>query len=122
MANNDKNKSLLKDIAIVSTIWGPLLFIIIGGIAWKNGSFNGTIMDQLFPAMFFGFLAAFAVVIILSNLFKSSTTLWIISAIVVFIATVLSYMLGLTTILIIGAIVLGGGLCLLALIRWIFRL
>ena len=122
MANNDKNKSLLKDIAIVSTIWGPLLFIIIGGIAWKNGSFNGTIMDQLFPAMFFGFLAAFAVVIILSNLFKSSTTLWIISAIVVFIATVLSYMIGLTTILIIGAIVLGGGLCLLALIRWIFRL
>ena len=72
MANNDKKKSLLKDIAIVSTIWGPLLFIIIGGIAWRNGSFDGTIMERLFPAMFFGFLAAFAVVIILSNLFKNS--------------------------------------------------
>lgn len=122
MANNDKKKSLLKDIAIVSTIWGPLLFIIIGGIAWRNGSFDGTIMERLFPAMFFGFLAAFAAVIILSNLFKNSTLLWGISAIIIFIATVLSYMLGLTTILIIGAIALGGGLCLLALIRWIFRL
>ena len=122
MANNDKKKSLLKDIAIVSTIWGPLLFIIIGGIAWRNGSFDGTIMERLFPALFFGFLAAFAVVIILSNLFKNSTLLWGVSAIIVFIATVLSYMLGFTTILIIGAIVLGGGLCLLALIRWILHL
>lgn len=119
MANDDKKKSLIKDIAIVSCIWGPLLFIIIGGIAWRNGSFDGTLMEQLFPAMFFGFLAAFAVVIILSNLFHDLTTLWWVSAIVIFIATVVCYMLELTSILTVGAIVLGGGLCLLALIRWI---
>ncbi|MBQ4572102.1 MAG: hypothetical protein IJA80_02340 [Clostridia bacterium] len=93
MANNEKNKSLLKDIAILSCVWGPLLFIIIGGIAWRSGSFDGTIMEQLFPAVFFGFVAAFGVVIVLSNVFKNSTTLWWISAIIAFVITVILYML-----------------------------
>ncbi len=119
MAKDDKKKSRLKDIAIVSTIWGPLLFIIIGGIAWINGSFDGTIMEQLFPAMFFGFLVTFVVVVILSNIFPKSTTLWGISAIVVFIASTVCYMLGLTFVLKVGGIVLGVGLCLLALVKWI---
>lgn len=119
MANGDKKKSLIKDIAIVSCIWGPLLFIIIGGIAWRKGSFDGTLMEQLFPAMFCGFLAAFVIVIILSNFFRDLTILWWVSAVVIFVATVVCYMLKLTSILTVGAIILGIGLCLLVLIRWI---
>jgi len=119
MDNKQKNKSLAKDIAILMTVWGPLLFIIIGGVMWKNDKFDGTIMEQLFPALFFGFLAAFALAIILSNLFKNSTTLWIIGAVVAFIATVVSYMLNLTNALIVGAIAISVILCLLVLIRWI---
>ena len=119
MANNDKGKSIIKDIAILLSIWGPLLFIIVGGLIWKNDGFDGTVMEQLFPALFFGFLAAFAVVIILSNLFKNSTMLWRVGAIIIFVATVVCYMLELTSILTVGAIVLCIGLCLLVLIKWI---
>ena len=119
MANNDKGKSIIKDIAILLSIWGPLLFIIVGGLIWKNDGFDGTIMEQLFPALFLGFLAAFATVIILSNLFKNSTMLWIVGAIIIFVATVVCYMLELTSILTVGAIILCIGLCLLALIKWI---
>ena len=31
MTNDDKKKSLIKDIAIASCVLGPLLFMIIGG-------------------------------------------------------------------------------------------
>ena len=119
MSNKNKNKSLAKDIAIATSIWGPLLFIIIGGMIWKDGGFDGTIMEQLFPALFFAFLAAFAVVIILSNIFKYTPIVWWVSAIIIFVATVVCYMLELTSILTVGGIVLGVGICLLALVRWI---
>lgn len=92
MANKDKNESLLKDIAIVSCVWGPLLFIFIVGGVWRSGRFDGTIMEQLFPAILFGFVATFLIVIILSNLFKSSTTIWWIGGILAFIVTVIIYM------------------------------
>ena len=55
MANDNKKKSLIKDIAIVLCVWIPLLFIIVGGIIWIDGGFYGTLMEQLFPAIFFGF-------------------------------------------------------------------
>ena len=119
MDNKNKNKSLAKDIAILMTIWGPLLFIIIGGVMWKNGKFDGTIMEQLFPAMFYGFIGAFAIVIILSNLFKYSTTIWIIGAVVVFFGAVVCYMLDFINVLIVGGIAVSVILCLLVLIRWI---
>lgn len=119
MDNKKKNKSLAKDIAILMTVWGPLLFIIIGGTMWKNDKFDGTIMEQLFPALFFGFLAAFAVAIILSNLFKYSTTLWAVGAIVALIATVVCYMLDFINVLIVGGIAISVILCVLVLIRWI---
>ena len=122
MGNDNKNKSLLKDLAILFTVWGPLLFIIIGGTAWKNGSFDGTVMEQLFPAMFYGFIASFLIVIIFSNLFHNSTTLWIVSAIVVFVLTVIFYILDFTSILIAGAIILGGATLLLAIMKWISNL
>ena len=118
----ENNKSLAHDIAIVSTIWGPLLFVIVGGIIWKNDGFDGTIMEQLFPAMFFGFIAAFCIVLILGNIFKDSSVVWIIGGIVIFIATVIAYMLNLTTVLTVGAIVGSVILCLLVLIKWITSL
>lgn len=119
MANNDKKKSLIKDIAIVSCIWGPLLFIIIGGIMWRNDKFDGTIMEQLFPAMFLGFICAFAVIIILSNLFKYSSMLWWIGGIITFIAMVVLYMLEITSVFTTALIVIFGVILLLALVKWI---
>ena len=119
MSNNDKKKSLAKDIAAVASIWGPLLFIIIGGLVWKNGGFDGTIMEQLFPALFFGFIAAFGVIIVLSNIFKNSSTIWWVVGAITLVATVICYMLELTSILTVGGIVLAVGICLLVLIKWI---
>lgn len=119
MANNDKKKSLIKDIAILLSIWGPILFIIIGGIMWRDDKFDGTIMEQLFPAMFFGFICAFSVVCTLSNLFKNSSALWWIGGIITFIAIVALYMLEFTTVFIIALCVIFGGLMLLGLIKWI---
>ena len=119
MANNDKRNSLLKDIAIVSTIWVPLLFIIVGGAMWTSDKFDGTIMEQLYPAIFFGFIIAGGVVIILSNFFRNATTLRIVGAIISFIATIVCHMLGYTRIVVVGLIVISVALCLLVLIRWI---
>ena len=119
MASNDKKKSLRKDIAIVSCIWGPLLFIIIGGIMWRNDKFDGTIMEQLFPAMFFGFICAFAVIIILSNLFKYSSALWWIGGIITFIAMVVLYMLEITSVFTTALITIVGAILLLSLVKWI---
>ena len=119
MANNDKKKSLIKDIAILLYIWGPLLFIIIGGTMWRNDKFDGTIMEQLFPAMFFGFICAFAVIIILSNLFKYSSTLWWIGGIITFIAMVVLYMLEITSVFTTALIVIVGAILLLSLVKWI---
>lgn len=90
--NKDKNSLLLSDLATVSCVFGPLLFIIIGGYIWKNGVFDGTIMEQLFPAIFIGFLVALGTTIILSNIFKNTTIIWKIGAIVSFIITIIIYM------------------------------
>lgn len=119
MANKDNKKSLIKDIAILLSVWGPLLFIIIGGIMWRNDKFDGTIMEQLFPAMFFGFIAAFCVIIVLSNLFKHSSTLWWIGGIITFIAMVVLYMLEITSVFTAALIVIFGVTLLLALVKWI---
>ena len=119
MANDNKKKSLIKDIAIASCVLGPLLFMIIGGIIWMDDGFDGTLMEQLFPAIFFGFIAAYSVLIILSNLFQGVPKVWFIGAIAVFITTVVCWMLKLKTVLLYGAIIIGVLLLLLCLIRWI---
>lgn len=119
MANDNKKKSLIKDIAIVLCLWAPLLFIIIGGIIWIDDGFDGTLMEQLFPAIFFGFIAAYSVLLILSNLFQGVPKVWYIGAIVVFITTIVCWMLELKTVLLYGAIIIVWFLFLLCLIRWI---
>lgn len=119
MANDNKKKSLIKDIAIVLCVWIPLLFIIVGGIIWIDGGFYGTLMEQLFPAIFFGFIAAYCVLLILSNLFQGVPKAWFISAITVFITTVVCWMLELKTVIMYGLIIIFGFLLLLCLIRWI---
>ena len=70
MNKNDNTKSLAKDIGILLVIFVPLLFIIIGGSIWRNGGFDGTIMEELFPVLFFGFIAVFLLILIASNLIK----------------------------------------------------
>ena len=119
MANDDKKKSLIKDIAIASCILGPLLFMVIGGIIWMDDGFDGTLMDRLFPAIFFGFIATYCVLIILSNFFQGVPKIWFIGSIAVFITTVVCWMLELKTVLLYGAIIIFGLLFLLCLIRWI---
>ena len=120
MSNKDKTKSLAKDIAIALTVLVPLLFIVVGGLIWNNGGFDGTIMEEFFPAMFFGFLAAYAVLIIFSNIFNHGAV-WVIGAIITFIATIIFYMLNLTTVLTVGGIALLGALFLLCLIKTIIK-
>lgn len=50
-------------------------------------------IENFLFAVFFGIVTAYFVVIVLSNIFKNSTTLWWISAIIAFIITVILYML-----------------------------
>ena len=120
MSNNkNKGKSLAKDIGILLFVWVPLLFIIIGGLIWKNDGFDGTIMENLFPALFFGFIAGFATLIFVSNVFRESTPIWVIATLLVFATTVALYLLELTTAL---CIVMGipiALLLLLGLMKWI---
>ena len=115
----NKNKSLLKDIGILLCVWGPLLFIIIGGIMWRNDRFDGTLMEVLFPALFLGFISGFATLIFISNIFQYSTVLWIVSAGLVFIATAALYLLGMTTALTVVMCVPIVLVLLMVLVKWI---
>ena len=115
----NKNKSRLKDFAMVLAIWGPLLFVIIGGMIWRDGGFDGTIMEVLFPALFFGLITGFAALILSSNIFQKQPVLWVIITGVVFTATVALYLLNLTKALTIVIGVSIGLVFLMVLIKWI---
>lgn len=116
-----QNKSLAKDIAILLAVWGPLLLIIIGGSLWRNGEFDESVMKNLFPALFFGFIMGFCALIITSNLFKNSTKTWIIATGILFIGTVIVYMLNLTTILAIELVAMAVAVCILVVLKWIAK-
>ena len=73
-------------------------------------------------ALFLGFVYAFVVAMVLSNIFKHSTTIWLVGAIVIFIATVVCVMLELTTVLTVGTIALWSCVCLFLVIRWLANL
>ena len=96
MVTGEKIKTLLKDIAIALAILGPLLFMIIGGMVWQDGGFDETFMEHWFPALFFGFLVAFVVFLILLFVFRNSSKNWIIAIIgatIVCVAISIGYML-----------------------------
>ncbi len=112
------NPVIIKDIIAILSLFGPILFIIIGGTIWGNDGFEGTFMDKLFPALFFGFLAAFIVVIIVVQFFEMRPIVWIIG-IVVLIATVIVYMLDFTSILTVEMIGLVSLLFLVGIFNWI---
>lgn len=89
----DKNNNYLaKDIGILLSVLVPLLFIFIGGSIWSNGGFNGTLMEELFPALFFGFATAFVTFIIVGNLFRDCQIIWWISGIALGITIVILWM------------------------------
>lgn len=114
-------KSATKDVMILLSVWGPLLFILIGGSIYLNDGFNGTFMEKLFPALFWGLIAAFISLIIISNLLKKSELLWIITGIIVFIGTLIVYMMDLTNFFVIELIIITCSICLLSLIKMIME-
>lgn len=119
---NNSKKSLAKDIAILSLVWIPLLFMVIGGSIYKSGGFDGTIMEKLFPAIFWALIASFGFIIIVSNLFKNSEIIWYITGIIMFIITLIIYLMNLENFLIIELIVMTLSICLLSLITHIIEI
>ena len=119
MSANDNNKSLVKDIAILLLVWIPLLFIIIGGSMWLNGKFDGTIMEQLFPALFFGILTTFFVIIITSNLFPNHSAIWFFAGPILGITAVVLEMCNARIGCMFILIGTGIGLAIVLLVRWL---
>ena len=119
---NKNNKHLAKDIGILLLVWIPLLFIFIGGAIWCNGGFNGTIMEDLFPALFLGLVTAFITIIIVGNLFRDYPIIWWISGIALGITIVVLWMCQAynTSYVVIGAC--GIAVCILVLVKWIKNL
>ncbi len=112
------NKKKLKEFSIVLAVWVPLLFIIIGGIAWKNDRFDGTIMEELFPALFFGIIGAGLTILLLSNIFRHARTLWwILGGVIVLVAVVIMYMCHAQTALLVTGGVIGGCTVLMLIIK-----
>ncbi len=85
--NNKKNKNLAKDIGILIAFLGPILFIIIGAMIWLSDGFDGTAMEKIYPAIFFGFIAGIASLLSFGLIFRNTRIVAIIVAIIVFIAT-----------------------------------
>lgn len=99
-------------------IWILIVLIIVGGIWWKNGGFDGTIMERLFPALVLGFVGAVAIGKIMKIIFTNSTTLWVIGAIIAFIAAFLLYMLRFKTLLLVAGLDTFVVLGVLLIVRW----
>ena len=114
-------KTMVKDIMILLSVWGPLLFIIIGGSIYLNDGFDGTFMENLFPAIFWGLITSFISVIIVSNLLKNSERLWIITGIIVFAVTLIVYLMDLTNFFVIELIIMTCSICLLSLVKMIME-
>lgn len=116
---NNNNKHLAKDIGILLLVWGPLLFIMIGGFIWLDGGFGGTIMESLFPALVLGFVTAFTTIIVVGNLFRDRPIIWWISGIALGITVVILNMCQAynASAVIVGAC--GVATCILVLVRWI---
>jgi hypothetical protein len=116
---NNNNKHLAKDIGILLLVWVPLLFIMIGGFIWLDGGFDGTIMENLFPALFFGFVTAFITIVIAGNLFRDYPIIWWISGIVLGIATVILQMCQAYNTVMVIMCACGVAACVLVVVKWI---
>lgn len=64
-------KSTAKDIAILLAVWIPILFLIIGGMIWSDGGFEGMFMQELFPAIGMGLIFGFAAMLLLCPFMKN---------------------------------------------------
>lgn len=115
-------KSIVKDISILLSIWVPLLYIIICGMIWTDNGFDGTFMDQFFPASFLSLVAGYLVLLIMSNIFKDLPHIWGITAVITFVSTVIIYMLNLINIVYIEMAVIGVICCLMILFKWLGNL
>jgi hypothetical protein len=117
MANKDNKHK--KEIVQAFLFGVPMVAFFICCFIASDGGFDGTFMEDLFPAIFSGFISGFATLLVASNIFKYSTTLWVVATAAVFVLTVVFSLLSLTTALTIIMAVPIGLLLLLALIRWI---
>ena len=116
---NKNNKSLAKDIGILLSVWGPLLFILIGGFIWLDGGFDGTIMEKVLPAFTLGFAAAFVTVLIVGKLFRDYPIIMWISGIVLGIVTFILSMCEADTAVMIVLGICGVVACVLVVVKWI---
>ena len=121
MEHDDNHRPLWKELAIVITVGAFLLFLVIGGLAWQHGYFEGTVMGKLFFSMVLGFLFAFETALILGKMYHYAWPIWLSGAIIVFIAVVIVDMLGEHRIGSFAALVLDTILGMLRIIRWLIR-
>ena len=116
---NKDNKSIAKDIGILLSIFGPLLFVLIGGSMWLSGSFVGTLMEELFPALFLGLVTAYAAIITAGNLFPEHPIIRWISGITLgaTVAVLNVCQADTASMVVMGAC--GVAACIIVLVRWI---
>ena len=119
MKTSENNQSLAKDIGILLLVWIPLLFCIIGGLIWLGGGFDGTIMEELFLALFWGFIMAFVTFIIAASLFPDCSTIWWILAIVIGVTMVILNMCHADNASMVVMTICFVALGIIILVRWI---
>lgn len=84
MERQDERRPLWKELIVVIAIAIFLIYLIVGGLAYQHGHFDGTVMIKLFPAMAFGYFAAFIVVSGIAQYYPQGIPVWIISGIITF--------------------------------------
>jgi hypothetical protein len=84
MERQDERRPLWKELIVVIAIAIFLIYLIVGGLAYQHGYFDGTVMIKLFPAMAFGYFAAFVVVSGIAQYYPQGIPVWIISGIITF--------------------------------------
>ena len=84
MNNHNQHRPLAKELTIVISIAVFVIYLVVGGLARQYGYFDGTMMYDLFPAMAFGYMAAFAVGTGIAHFYPDAIPLWLISGAISF--------------------------------------
>ena len=81
-------KKSIKEWVVIILIAILVIGLIMMVSKWRSGEYDGTVMDELVPAILIGLFIAWMVLLIVSNIFKNSPTLWFVASGIAFLATI----------------------------------
>lgn len=116
---SDTKRTAIEAICVFGG-FGAIITLLVLWRNWSSGVYDGTFLDELVPALLLGCLVGYAVLLIVSNIFKHNSGLWFVLAGTAVAITIAYKLLHLNeTVGMVLLIILVCLLLLMVLIKWI---